>query len=61
MPSSRYYSEVGIRLFHSGIKRLLDVWNRHVNVVKVINLCVFQASKFHKKNFRHGVIMLGNY
>ena len=61
MPSSRYFSKDGIHLSSSGTKRLLDAWNRHVNIVHDLGLCVFQASKF-KKTFRptRPIIIRGN-
>ena len=32
LPAARYYASDGIHLSHSGIKRLLDGINRHVNI-----------------------------
>ena len=45
MPSNHYYSVDGTHLSHSGIKRLLDAWNRHLEIVKDLNVCVFQTNQ----------------
>ena len=49
MPSARYYSNVGIHLSHSGIKRLVDALNRHIEIVTDFNFCVFKVSNFQDK------------
>ncbi|MCG8045342.1 MAG: hypothetical protein N0E48_06700 [Candidatus Thiodiazotropha endolucinida] len=53
LPSSRYYSRDGIHLSYSGVKRLLDALNRHVNIVKDFTLCTFQRARFPRKVFGH--------
>ena len=60
MPSNHYYSVDGTHLSHSGIKRLLDAWNRHVEIVKDFKVCVFQTNQM-KRTFRAGVNKHGNY
>ena len=45
MPLSRYYYKDGVHLSHSGTKRLLDAWNRHVPIVQDYTQCVYKASR----------------
>ena len=54
LPSNRYYSHDGVHLSHSGTKRLLDSLNRHVNIVKDFNQCIFRAAKFQQNAKRPG-------
>ena len=54
LPSNRYYSHDGVHLSHSGTKRLLDSPNRHMNIVKDFNQCIFRAAKFQQKANRQG-------
>ena len=49
MPSARYYSNDDIHLSRSGIKRLVDALNRHIEIVTDFNFCVFKVSNFHDK------------
>ena len=49
MPSARYYSNDGIHLSRSDIKRLVDALNRHIEIVTDFNFCVFKVSNFHDK------------
>ena len=49
MPSARYYSNDGIHLSRSGIKRLVDALNRHIEIVTDFNFNVFKVSNFHDK------------
>lgn len=48
-PCSRYYYNDGIHLSRSGIKRLIDALNRHVDIVNDFQLCVFQGSNISRK------------
>ena len=41
LPASRYFSNDGIHLSHSGIKRLLDAMNTTTKIVVDYGLCVF--------------------
>ncbi|MCG7879243.1 MAG: SGNH/GDSL hydrolase family protein, partial [Candidatus Thiodiazotropha endolucinida] len=55
IPSARYFYNDGIHLNHSGIKRLVDALNRHVDIVADFTQCVFQGSNFHRqRNTRPG-------
>ena len=45
----RYYSRDGIHLSHSGIKRLLDAFNRKVNIVGNFDLCVYQTANLQNQ------------
>ena len=49
MSSARYYSNDGIHLSRSGIKRLVDALNRHIEIVADFNFCMFKVSQFHEK------------
>ena len=61
MPMSRYFSEDGIHLSHSGTKRLLDAWNKHITIVKDYDQCVYQASRYPRKTYRPGTNMINSY
>ena len=50
VPTSRYYSNDGIHLSHSGVKRLLDAMDKSVKIVVDYELCVFSSFKKHKQN-----------
>ena len=45
VPASRYYDDDGIHLAHSGIRRLLDAIDRHVNIVDDFQGCVIRATR----------------
>ena len=61
VPMGRYYSEDGIHLSHSGTKRLLDAWNKHVTIVKDYDQCVYQASRFPRRTYRPGTNIINSY
>ena len=61
MAMSRYFSEDGIHLSHSGTKRLIDAWNKHITIVKDYDQCVYQASRFLRKTHRPGKNMINSY
>ena len=61
MPSGRYFSDDGIHLSHSGTKRLLDAWNRHVGIIKDFSLCIFKSTRLHGKTSRPGQNGRANY
>ena len=50
VPTKRYYSNDGIHLSHSGVKRLLDAMDKSVKIVVDYELCVFSSFKKHKQN-----------
>ena len=45
VPASRYYDDDGIHLAHSGIRRLLDVIDRHVNIIDNFQGCVIRSTR----------------
>ena len=57
LPYSRYFPNDGIRLSNSGIKRLLDALNRHVDIVNDFQLCVFQSRFKKQRNVGNGAAM----
>ena len=42
LPWKHYYTNDGIHLSNSGVKRLLDAINRHVDIVKDFQSCVYK-------------------
>ena len=45
VPASRYYDDDGIHLAHSGIRRLLDAMDRHVNIVDNFQGCAIRSTR----------------
>ena len=50
LPASRYYDGDGIHLPNSGIRRLLDALNRHVQIVEDFQKCVARYRQQQNKN-----------
>ena len=54
LPACRYFSNDGIHLSHSGIKRLLDAMNTTTKIVVDYELCVFSNFKTQNQNSHTG-------
>ena len=54
LPTSRYFSNDGIHLSHSGIKRLLDAMNTTTKIVVDYELCVFSNFKTQNQSSHTG-------
>ncbi|MEW8547726.1 MAG: GDSL-type esterase/lipase family protein [Candidatus Thiodiazotropha sp.] len=54
LPAGRYFSNDGIHLSHSGIKRLLDAINTTIKIVVDYQLCVFASFKTQNKGNQTG-------